>query len=147
MGSGRPPWEAGEYIITRYYTWWSSDTNYCDSKHVSGSWWVLRHRQIKMQFLYLYFKHPNILPTSDVLGVIDSRKKIGFESSSEVCEMLQCLKCKYENRIFICRCLYCIISMNVWRSDKRGNISLANVPNPDSSQLKALGTALRPLGQ
>ncbi len=26
-----------------------------------------RHRQIKMQFSYLHFKHPDILPTSDEL--------------------------------------------------------------------------------
>ncbi len=40
---------------------------------------------------------------SDVLGVIDSRKKFDRESSSEVCKMLGCLNRKYENCIFICQ--------------------------------------------
>ncbi len=38
---------------------------------------------------------------SDVLGVIDSRKKLDHKNSSEVGKMLGCLKCKYENCIFI----------------------------------------------
>ena len=33
--------------------------------------------------------------------MIDPRKKFGHESSFEVCKMLGCLKCKYENCIFI----------------------------------------------
>ena len=32
---------------------------------------------------------------SDVLGMIDSRKKIGGESSFKVHKMLGCLKCNY----------------------------------------------------
>ncbi len=35
--------------------------------------------------------------------MIDSRKKFDRESSSKVRKMLGCLKCKYENSIFICR--------------------------------------------
>ncbi len=70
-----------------------------------------RRRRIKMQSAYLQFKHPNILRTSDeriqgsyfsmfppgydqtnffisgVLGMIDPRKKIGGERSSEVRKM------------------------------------------------------------
>ncbi len=38
---------------------------------------------------------------SGVLGVIDPRKKYGRESSSEVRKMMGCLKCKYENCIFL----------------------------------------------
>ncbi len=63
-----------------------------------------------MQFSDLHFKQPHILHTSDefsrsnfFLQSIDSRKKFDRESSSEVRKMLGCLKCKYENCIFICR--------------------------------------------
>ncbi len=38
---------------------------------------------------------------SDALGVIDPRNKFGHESLSEVRKMLGCLKCNYENCIFI----------------------------------------------
>ncbi len=38
---------------------------------------------------------------SDVLGIMDWIKKFDRESSSEVCKMWGCLKCKYENCIFI----------------------------------------------
>ncbi len=66
-----------------------------------------------MQSAYLQFKHPNILRTSDELsrpnffvGSIipktpDPRMKFGRESSSEVRQMLGCLKRNYENCIFI----------------------------------------------
>ncbi len=36
---------------------------------------------------------------SDILGLIDSRKKFDHESTSEVRKMLGCLKCKYKNCI------------------------------------------------
>ncbi len=56
----------------------------------------------------------------DVLGVIDSRKKFDRKSSSEVRKMLGCLKCKYENCIFICRRLTmsfrrCTEGYRIWR--------------------------------
>ncbi len=65
-----------------------------------------------MQFSYLHFKHPNILRTSDELSWSNffqqsitpkaSEMKFDRKSSSEVCKMVGCLKCKYKNCIFIC---------------------------------------------
>ena len=51
-------------------------------------------------FLFLHVQTDFFV--SDVLGVINSRKKFDRESSSEVHKMLGCLKSKYENCIFIC---------------------------------------------
>ena len=44
-----------------------------------------------------------------VIMVIDPRKKIGHEGSSEVCKILGCLKCNYENCIFIRERLYSVV--------------------------------------
>ncbi len=98
-----------------------------------------RRSRIKMQFSYLHFKHPNIRTSDELsrsnsflrsitpktpemkkldrtnffisggLEVIDPRKKIGRESSSEIRKMLGCLKYKYENCIFIRERL-----VNIW---------------------------------
>ncbi len=79
-------------IIIQYHLTWNAD---------------LRRSRIKMQFSYLHFKHPNILRTSyelfhlGCLGGDRPHKKFGRESSSEVRKMLGCLKCKYQNCIFI----------------------------------------------
>ncbi len=76
-----------------------------------------------MQFSYLHFKQPNILCTSNelsrsnfffsgVLGVIDPRTKFDRKSSSEVHKMLGCLKCKYENCIFIREHFFSILKVD-----------------------------------
>ncbi len=85
---------------------------------------LVRRSRIKMQFLYLHFKHPNIWRTSDYTSFMAIQRwswpdevhpnfrgriffgglsplKFGRESSFEVRKMLGCLKCKYENCIFI----------------------------------------------
>ncbi len=55
---------------------------------------ILRHIEMYTEFwsFELYFS---------ILGVIDPRKKFGRESLSQVRKILGCLKCKYENCIFI----------------------------------------------
>ena len=56
----------------------------------------------EMQSVYLHFKHPNILHTSDeLLRLNRPQRKIDAESLSEVRKILGCLKCKYADCIFI----------------------------------------------
>ncbi len=111
------PHQVGHNIVSAHFLKWYM---YIQNKK--------RRHQIKKQFLYLHFRHPNILRTSDELSrsnfflesitrktsnmklfhfarLEDDRlkKKIDCESSSEVRKMWGCLKGKYENCIFIFR--------------------------------------------
>ncbi len=132
----------GQEVPKLMYTFWTwkpvirqgglkEKTNTCKLRFVFlllflQTFGCIRHWRIKMQFLYLRFKHPNILRSLDelsrsnfLLGFIipetpgmkkfhlgclggdRPHKQIDRESSSEVCKILGCLNRKYENCIFI----------------------------------------------
>ena len=67
---------------------------------------------LQMNFLSNFFLE-SITPKTNVLGVIDCTK-FDRESSSEGRKMLGCLKCKYENCIFIFRRLSCSTLHQRW---------------------------------
>ncbi len=68
----------------------------------SGVYHLQDVRDEKVSLTLAHSEHGEInFFVSDILVMIDWRKKIDRESSSEVHKMWGCLKCKYENCIFI----------------------------------------------